>query len=303
MPIFGNNPYAVRDLSVSSFANEMVRGMQDAKNRKEEREFKKELLKLEQDKLKLEEREQSLVGFDPKHNVYQQQKSGGFDPKLIQKGVPELPEQKPFGFGSPVDLNIKGIPTKFGTVQDPNSGQITLQEFGPPVPTPEDKSGRRQELELRMNYLKDVIGRNLPVDLQPALFADPATLDEDTKSKLQTAFQNAPKVERERIMKLMAQISAEFGITSDDSGLGWLEDAEGMVEADKRVTGGKSKERKFEHKKGDVYNPPTTYEELKRAVSGVPQKKEVKGKTIVRTGTMNGKKVIQYSDGSVEYAR
>ena len=56
MPMFGNNPFGVRDLSVSTFANEMVKGMREAKQRQEEREFKKELLKLEQDKIKLQER-------------------------------------------------------------------------------------------------------------------------------------------------------------------------------------------------------------------------------------------------------
>lgn len=300
--MFGNNPFGVRDLSVSTFANEMVKGMREAKQRQEEKEFKKELLKLEQDKIKLEERQETLFNAPTTGNVFGTSVGGGT--RQIQTGVPDPPEPQPYGFGSPVDLNIKGNPIKFGVVQDPNSGHITLQEFGPPVPTAEKESGRRQEIELRMNYLKDVIARNLPLELQASLFADPAMLDEDTKSKLQTAFQNAPKVERERIMKLMGQISAEFDITSDESGLGWLEDAEGMVEADKRVVGGKSKERKYEHKKGDIYNPPKTYNDLKGLIDKSKMgtgKKETK--TVVRTGTMNGKKVIQYSDGSVEYAR
>ena len=32
MPMFGNNPFGVRDLSVSTFANEMVEGMRELNN-------------------------------------------------------------------------------------------------------------------------------------------------------------------------------------------------------------------------------------------------------------------------------
>jgi hypothetical protein len=48
--------------------------------------------------------------------------------------------------------------------------------------------------------------------------------------------------------------------------------------------------------------PPEVRSAFSQAISGRKQTPEPSGKTVVKTGTYGGKKVIQYSDGSIDYA-
>lgn len=55
--------------------------------------------------------------------------------------------------------------------------------------------------------------------------------------------------------------------------------------------------------KGVMLEVPKAYQEKVKGLGGEPAKPEAKtGKTITRTGTLNGRKVVQYSDGTTEYA-
>jgi hypothetical protein len=38
------------------------------------------------------------------------------------------------------------------------------------------------------------------------------------------------------------------------------------------------------------------------SINGTPMRQQPQEKQVVRTGTSNGRKVVQYSDGSIEYA-